>query len=201
MEHKTEIRTARNEQEFLQVAHLHQQYIPLGFLSSLGIGFLARLYAFMAKDAAAFLLVAVDGGTVVGFVSGTVDVGSFYRRFIIKNILWGFVLLPKLVTRNTLKRALETLLYPRKNKVMNLPKAELLSIVVDRAYQGKGVAKSLYEHLEQFYRIKRIQEFKIIVGSTLTSAICFYQKVGATKLTEIEVHKGYQSWVMHQQLR
>jgi len=201
MEHTAEIRKARNEQEFLQVAQLHQQYIPLGFLSSLGTGFLARIYAFMAKDDAALLLVAVERGTVVGFVSGTVDVGSFYRRFIIKNILWGFVLLPKLVTGDRLKRALETLLYPRKNKVMNLPKAELLSIVVDRAYQGKGVAKSLYEHLEQFYRIKRIQEFKIIVGSTLTSAICFYQKVGATKLTEIEVHEGYQSWVMHQQLR
>jgi ribosomal protein S18 acetylase RimI-like enzyme len=201
MEHKTEIRAARNEQEFLQVAHLHQQYIPLGFLSSLGIGFLARMYALMAKDDAALLLVAVDRGTIVGFVSGTVDVGSFYRRFIRKNILWGFVLLPKLVTGDRLKRALETLLYPRKNKAMNLPKAELLSIVVDHAYQGRGVATVLYEHLEQFYRSKSIPEFKIIVGSTLTSAICFYQKVGATKLTEIEVHKGFQSWVMHHQLR
>ena len=183
------------------MAKLHQQYISQGFLSSLGIGFLARMYAFMAKDDAALLLVAVDRGTIVGFVSGTLDVGSFYRRFIRKNILSGFVLFPKLVTGGRLKRALETLLYPRKNKVMNLPKAELLSIVVDRAYQRTGVAQTLYEHLKQFYKIKGIQEFKIIVGSSLTSAICFYQKVGATKLTEIEVHEGYQSWVMHQQLR
>ena len=201
MEHIAKIREAHNQQEFLQIAKLHQQYIPLGFLSSLGSGFLTRMYAFMANDDAAILLVAVDRGTVVGFVSGTVDVGSFYRRFIIKNILRGFVLIPKLVTGDRLKRAFETLLYPRKNKAMNLPKAELLSIVVDRAYQGKGVAQSLYEHLKQFYKSKRVREFKIIVGSTLTPAICFYQKMGATKLTEIEVHEGYRSWVMHHQLR
>ena len=201
MEHTAEIKKACNQQEFLQVAQLHQQYIPIGFLSSLGIDFLARMYAFMAKDDASILLVAVKRETVVGFVSGTVDLGSFYRRFIKKNILWGIVLLPKLVTGDRMKRALETLLYPRKNKAMNLPKAELLSIVVDRAYQGRRVAKSLYEHLEQFCKSKRIREFKIIVGSTLTPAICFYQKMGAKKLAEIEVHEGYQSWVMYQQLR
>jgi len=185
----------------LGAAKLHLQYIPYGFLSFLGIDFLARMYAFMARDDTAVLLVAMDKERVVGFVSGTVDVRSFYRRFIIKNILWGLVLLPKLVTRDRIKGALETLFYPQKHELGGLPQAELLSIVVDRPYQGKGISTLLYERLKKYFQMSGVREFKIIVGSTLMSAICFYQKMGATKVTEIEVHKGCTSWVMLHHIR
>lgn len=196
MGHSVEVKKANTKQEFWGVAKLHLQYIPYGFLSFLGIDFLACMYAFMARDNNAILLVAMDKERVVGFVSGTVDVRSFYRRFIRKNILWGLILLPKLVTWASIKRALETLLYPLKHELGGLPQAELLSIVVDHPYQGKGISTLLYERLKKYFQMSGVREFKIIVGSTLMSAICFYQKMGATKITEIEVHKGCTSWVM-----
>lgn len=191
-----EIRRAQNEAEYRQAADLHTQYIPTGFLSSLGSAFFNRMYAFIATDESAVLVVAVEGKRVIGFIAGTVDVRSFYRRFIRKNILWGLILLPKLVTWASIKRALETLLYPLKHELGGLPQAELLSIVVDHPYQGKGISTLLYERLKKYFQMSGVREFKIIVGSTLMSAICFYQKMGATKITEIEVHKGCTSWVM-----
>ncbi len=196
-----EIREARHHAECRQAANLHRQNIPSGFLSSLGINLLTRMYAFIADDKYSTLIVAIDHDKVVGFISGTVNVSSFYRRFILKNILWGVILLPKLVAWKRLKTTVETLFYPRKEELINLPQAELLSIVVDRPYQGKGISALLYEGLKIFFQAKGVPAFKIIVGGTLSSAVRFYQKMGAHKITEIEVHAGCTSWVMLQQIR
>lgn len=196
-----EIRQAQNDAEYRQAAGLHKQYIPTGFLSSLGIGFLTRMYTFIACDTYSILIVAIENEKVIGFVTGAVDVSRLYRRFIIKNVLWGVMLLPTLITWNRVKTAFETLLYPRKEELINLPQAELLSIVIDRPYQGQGISTLLYEHLKIFFQARGISAFKIIVGGTLSAAICFYQKMGATKVTEIEVHKGCASWVMLQQIK
>jgi hypothetical protein len=52
-----------------------------------------------------------------------------------------------------------------------------------------------------FFKERGIEEFKVVVGSTLNSAVRFYEKMGAAKIAEIEVHEGCRSWVLSQHIR
>ena len=195
------ITTATTKEQCIQAAQLHRQYIASGFLSSLGDRTLGVIYRFIATDSQSVLIIALQDEQVVGFVSGTIDVDKFYKRFMAKNILFGFNILPKIFSPKRMKRLIETLLYPSKNKEQNLPPAELLSIVVDREFQGQGISQQLYQKLVEFFQAKEVSEFKIIVGAELLPAIHFYRKMGAGKLSEIEVHKGSKSWVMYHKLK
>ena len=72
-----------------------------------------------------------------------------------------------------------------------LPKKELLSIVVDPEFHGKGYAESLFQSLcKKFKLMGGEKSFKIIVGKNLDRAHAFYLKMGATFNKEIQVHKG-----------
>lgn len=191
-----EIRPAQNYSEYCQAAELHKQYIPSGFLSSLGSGFLTRMYSCIATDESSALIVVMEEGTVVGFITGTVNVSRFYQRFIRKNILRGFLLIPRLLTRERLQKMTETLVYPGRHKKLHLPDAEILSMVVDQTHQGKGISTLLFEQLISFYRQHNVSETKFIIGNTLLSSIHFFEKMGAVKGEQIEMHKGSRSWVM-----
>lgn len=195
-----EIRTAQNYSEYCQAAELHKHYIPSGFLSSLGSRFLTRLYSFIATDESATLIVAVEEGTVVGFISGTTDLGQLYMRFMLKNVLWGVLLIPRIIGYGTLKKLVETLKYPVKKRNSQLPPAELLSIVVCEEFRGKGISHQLYKQQLLYFKERGIRDFKVVVGMTLSAAVRFYEKMGALKTAETEVHKGYGSWVMIQRI-
>ena len=59
----------------MQVAELHVQMIPYGFLSSMGVPFLSLLYECIDKSKNNFLNISLNkDGNVIGFVSG----GSSY---------------------------------------------------------------------------------------------------------------------------
>ena len=76
-----------------------------------------------------------------------------------------------------------------------LPAAELLSIAVDPAYRGRGIAEDLYAGLKLFFATCGLGEFKIIVGAPLATAHRFYRRMGAVPVAEIEVHRGAASTV------
>ena len=104
------------------------------------------------------------------------------------------MLLPKAIDLNTLKKIFETLKYSKKNEInILLPKAELLSIAVKEDYQRKGVAKQLFKALVNEFHKMGINEFRIVVGSSLFKAKNFYQKMGCIKVGEFELHKGEKS--------
>lgn len=190
------IREAASLDEFEQVAAMHIEYINAGFLSTLGVRVLSRLYKFLAEDRESVLYVAMDDATVAGYVSGTINVDTMFSKFIKKNLSMAFLVLPKIFSFARLKRVIETLFYPSKNKKLNLPSAELLSIAVARRYQGKTISVDLYHRLVQYFENYKISKFKIIVGSRLKGPLKYYDRVGAKKFTEIEVHKGEKSWVL-----
>ncbi|HDY69133.1 MAG TPA: GNAT family N-acetyltransferase [Candidatus Scalindua sp.] len=87
------------------------------------------------------------------------------------------ILLPKILNLQFVKKIIETLLYPAR-KEQNLPNAELLSIVVDKNYRGKGIAQNLFEKLEEEFRSRDIKQFKVVVGSDLKAACRFCEKMG-----------------------
>jgi ribosomal protein S18 acetylase RimI-like enzyme len=176
-----------------QVAKLHQTYIGRGFLSTLGSNFLARLYGSMLASENTFCIVACDGPHIAGFVSGSKHVAVFYKQFILSNFISvGVILLPKIFSLTTVKKIVETLLYPLKKK-LDLPDAELLSIVVDEPYRGQGVSRELFHALVYEFASRSINHFKIVVGDHLTAACRFYEQMGCVLHSELEVHVGEKS--------
>lgn len=76
-----------------------------------------------------------------------------------------------------------------------MPKAELLSIVVEEAYRGEGISQRLFNKLVEEFEKYDIDRFKVVVGSNLLPACKFYEKMGGIFHSEIEVHKGEKSRV------
>jgi len=178
-----------------EIAKIHKECLTKSFLATLGEKFLTLLYKTLVEYKKGILLVAEDNGKIIGFVSATADTGGFYKYFLKKKFIEAsFLLLPKAINLNTLRKIFETLKYSKKNKInILLPKAELLSIAVKEDYQRKGVAQQLFKALAKEFYKKGINEFKIVVGDSLLNAKKFYRKMGCIKVGEFELHKGERS--------
>jgi ribosomal protein S18 acetylase RimI-like enzyme len=190
--------------ELKEVAKLHLGCLKTGFLSSLGEGFLFLLYKTIAFNASGILIIAKDGQKVVGFVSGTVNLKQIYKVFIRKYFwLLPVILIKKLTSWQTLNKIKDLIFYPlkqshsQKNTKHNqaVPQAELLSIAVLENYRGQQIAVELYQHLVAQFKLLAVAEFKIIVGGNLLQAQRFYDKMGAKKQRQLELHKGESSWL------
>lgn len=147
----------------------------------------------MVTSKSAFCLVVIEDEKIIGFVSGTENISMYYKEFLRKNFLKASIILfPKLSHPKIAKKINETLFYPVK-KEKDLPEAELLSIVVEKSYQGKGISLMLFEKMIDEFKKKKINKFKVVVGSNLTAACRFYEKMGGVLHSEVEVHKGEKS--------
>lgn len=178
-----------------KVAELHREYLDSGFLSSLGEGFLSLLYETIRESSHGNLIIYKEKNSVEGFVSGTTDIGRLYTDFFKKNLVKGIIqILPYLLSLRIIKKIFETLFYPVK-KIKEIPRAELLSIVVDKRCRGKGISERLYSALVEEFKKRDVKNFKIVVGAGLASAIQFYDRMGAQRFHELEVHKGEKSWI------
>lgn len=185
--------------DFLKdVIRIHRIEISQGFLSSLGDNALALLFSHASESLFGKLLIAKDAssGQIVGFLLGTTDTGAFYKDFLCKKSLKAvFVLAPKLLSFEKVRKVFETLFYPTKSELKALPKPELLDIAVLKKYQGTGVAQILFKEFSKKLCDMGIEEFKITTGKSLAGAQRFYEKLGAEKAGEVEVHKGQKTLV------
>ena len=180
------------------VIRIHRIEISQGFLSSLGDNALALLFSHASESRFGKLLIAKDAssGQIVGFLLGTIDTGAFYKDFLCKKFLKAvFVLAPKLMSFEKLRKVFETLFYPTKEELKTLPKPELLDIAVLKEYQGTGVAQLLFQEFAKNLYAIGIDRFKITTGESLVAAQRFYEKLGAEKAGEVEVHKGQKTIV------
>lgn len=172
---------------------IHRIEISQGFLSSLGNKALALLFLHASENRFGKFLVARDAtsGHIAGFLLGTIDTDSFYKQFLYNKFFEAIlVLAPKLMSLDKLRKVLETLSYPTKKKLKILPKPELLDIAILKQYQGKGVAQLLFHTFAKKLYAAGYDEFKITTGEKLVGAQRFYEKLGAERAGEIEVHKG-----------
>lgn len=180
------------------VIRIHRIEINQGFLSSLGDNALSLLFSHASESRFGRLLIAKDtsSGKIVGFLLGTIDTGAFYKNFLCKKFLKAvFVLAPKLLSFEKVRKVFETLFYPTKEALKTLPKPELLDIAVLKPYQGAGVAQLLFQEFAKKLYAIGIDEFKITTGESLIAAQKFYEKLGAKKAGEVEVHKGQKTWI------
>lgn len=182
--------------EIAQVARLHQVGVNAGFLSSLGVSFLIKLYTTISSTDGGVLIVALKDDKVAGFVSGAVSIKPIYRRLLKTNFFsLPFILLPALLSFKNIKKIAELAFLPKREQeeISGTP-AQLLSIVVDQNDRGEGIAQVLFERLISEFKNKSVASFKIVVGLELAHAEKFYARAGAIKAREVEVHQGERSY-------
>ena len=175
------------------VALLHKEGIPSGFLSTLDTDLLSKLYITIIDEGLCF--VYLSGDTPAGFVSCSMNSKALYRNIVFRNF---FSLLPLMMRQvfklSFIKRSIESFLIPYKTaKVDNKAKddlPELLSIVVSKDIQAKGLGKELLDALENELKQRNVKSYKVLAGDNLVSANKFYLKNGFVLKEKLELHKG-----------
>jgi GNAT superfamily N-acetyltransferase len=180
------------------IAILHKKGIPTGFLSSLDIGLLESLYSYMIIKE--IVIVARDVEIVAGFVSGTLNLKRLYFKFIAGNF---FVIASRMLTLSLTTtfflKVIETLKIPfrkpsGKTEIEDMP--ELLSIVIDENYRGKGVGGYLVKQLETKLKTAGYKKYRVVVGDRLKAARKFYGTLGFIEHETDEMHKGEISHIL-----
>ncbi len=180
------------KKDAIKIAAIHKKEIKQGFLSSLPLVFLEKLYICVIEND--FCIVATENNDVIGFVAGTKNINKLYSYFFKKYFLYSaIILLPKILN---IKKIFETLLYPKKDDI----EPELLTIAVKNEFQGKGVAKEMFDAFVLEMKKYNVKTFKVLVGEDLKPAINFYERNGFKFLKEIQVHKGQKSRIYIYQL-
>ena len=171
------------------IAKLHIEGISTGFISSLGIDFVTCLYQAIAQDGRSFGYVAEQDGRILGFVAFTANLDKLYRSVILKKGVWFVLRLAgKMFSLRRIKNVFETLFYPSRIKKMNLPCAELLSIVITEKEQGKRLATTLIQKGLAECSRRGIEKVKVLVGADNEPANRLYLKCGFGFVGQIDNH-------------
>jgi len=183
--------------EILEATRIQIRELPTGFLSSLGEKPLSLIFQHAAESKFGILIMAKHGDKVVGYVMGTLDTGKFYKEFLRKRLLVAIrYFLPRILSLQRARKALETLLYPSKHSHRGVyTKTELLDLAVMREYQGQGIASQLFRLLVKEFHANNVRCFQIPTSEGLDRAHRFYEKMGAHRVSTLEVHKGERTFV------
>jgi ribosomal protein S18 acetylase RimI-like enzyme len=183
--------------EIRAVAEMHATEVPHGFLSSLGVPVLEMLYRHVARSRHCALFVAEAGGEPVGYICGTRDVSALYREFL-RHRWWAAApaLLPHLLRPGRVRRAVETLRYPRAAGAgPGLPRAEIVNFVVKPPARGAGTAPLLFRQLMRWFEAMGEPAVRIVTGEQQQRAHGFYEKAGAELRGHTSIHEGTASRV------
>jgi len=175
-------------------AALHVSQIEAGFLASLGVGFLTRLYRRIAREERSLLLVAEDNGQVVGFAAASLDVTALYRSFLLRDGAVAAVLAAPRLARSW-RKALETFRYPG-HASSALPKAELLSVAVAPSSRGRGYGRALVAEVTAELRRRGSDGVRVVVAADNHAARALYLSCGFEPVACFEMHAGSTSEVL-----
>jgi ribosomal protein S18 acetylase RimI-like enzyme len=190
------------QSDFREIAILHSANIDQGFLSSLGVDFLALLYQAISESDKAVLFCRRQNGAIVGFVSASYGMRHIYIGLLklLPSLLWA--LRSVFISYSKIRKILELLFRPNpeNDTSSSLIHYELLSIAINSDFRGQGIAQDLYKELCAYYRDNGVAAFKIVVGGKLAPAHRFYLACGAKPVDKVQVHTGEDSTVYVQEL-
>lgn len=181
------------EADAAAAARLHAGQISEGFLSSLGPGFLTRLYRRIVRWPRSFLLVAEEGGSVVGQAAATEDVGGLYREFLRHDAaVAGLLAAPRLLAG--WRSVLETLRYSSSHD--DLPAAELLAVAVASDCRGRGIGRALVTAANEELARRGVGNARVVVAAHNEPALALYRSSGFRPAASIRVHASTASEVL-----
>lgn len=161
------------------VARLHVEQISTGFLSSLGPKVLTAIYSALPRTRAGFGFVAERDGDAIGFIACATNLRQLYAGILWRRLLpLAWRLAGKLFRLGVIRKMLQTFLYPGKIERMDLPRAEVLSVVTAPAARGLGVASRLMNEAFAEFRRRGCRDVKVLVGAQLAPANAYYLKNG-----------------------
>lgn len=179
-----------------QIAAIHFQELADDFLPSLGCNFLEVMYSGILgkKDIWGFCYQNNLTKRIEGFVIGTNNIKTFFGTVLkSKGLSISSILLIQILKKPSLiKNILSTLLYPKKESV---PKAELVVICVRKEFQGRGIGKKLVKSLENVFKKRKIQSYKLTVYQNKV-AINFYQQLGFKRKSSFSLYGKL--WLVYQ---
>ena len=89
----------------LNIAKIHKTEIKNGFLSSLPISFLEKLYVVIITSGIGFCVIAKKDNMGVGFITGVININKLYIYFLKRYFFQSFfILLPKMFSLLFLKK-------------------------------------------------------------------------------------------------
>lgn len=184
------------EADVPRVAQLHLDHMDMGFVRTLGGGFLRCLYRRMVRSDHAFLLVAEDPqGKVVGFTTGATDTGALWKEFVRKDgFRAGLSALPQIVRHP--RRIWETRRYPDAAAAQDLPAAEWLTIAVDPTIRYRGLGMRLTTRLMEEYEelgTPAVRGVGVVWNDPIFKLLIAH---GFEEAGDIQVHAGEQSRVL-----
>ncbi|MFH1835092.1 MAG: GNAT family N-acetyltransferase [Methanobacteriota archaeon] len=160
------------------VAELHHKSLDNSFLTLLGVDFLKVLHEGFVESDSTQTFVYCEDGVVRGLICGTNHPEGFLKKiFFPKLARFSKIIFAKSLTNpKILMSCFETLLYSKKTDI--LEDAELLVIVVDEDFRGKGVGSKLLTRLLTEFSHKKTRKVKVIVDESNIYANRFYGKMG-----------------------
>jgi len=171
------------------IAKLHIEGINEGFISSLGIDFVTALYEALAQSRSSFGFAAEEENSILGFIAFTSNLNKLYKSVVLKKgWLFALLLAGRMFSLQQIKKVFETLFYPSRVKKMDLPSAELLSIVIAPQSQGKGLGGQLLQKGLAECAKRGIEKVKVLVGADNKPANKLYLKCGFELAGQIDSH-------------
>lgn len=191
-----------SDDEVWQIAELHYNLLPDGFLASFGKDFLYLVYQKIRLSIGSTIIVYCIDSEVVGFIAGGKGLKNVYLQLLKDPLRLCKSVLPQLLRKSTSIKLLSLLTRKngQNNSTFKMIEAELYSICVMKKYQGSEVAQTLYDSLREFFKENNLDAFMIVVGSELSQAQRFYKKQGAKPVGTLEQGSGKRSIVFKQLL-
>lgn len=151
------------------------------FLTSLGPEFLKFYYSCFVNSDETVTMVAEEDGTIYGFAAATMKSKGFNSRLIKNNLLSFGVLSLKMLftTPDALLRLVKNLTKKGEGVEDNEDYAELYSIGVNKAAQGKGVGKKLLATSELEMKVSGVKRVSLTTDYDHNEqALGFYHSMG-----------------------
>lgn len=158
-------------------AQLHYQTLD-GLLSQLGLQFLEKYYTSSLLIPEMWTIVEKKNDHIIGLVSATTRVNGLNKRIIMQDP-WGFItqFLSIFITQPLLIiKTIKTLTYPG----FSGDTPELLTMIVDKKYQKKGIGRKLFDKCAEEFKKRGIKKFRISAYDKLP-ANGFYLHLGCRK--------------------
>lgn len=169
------------------IVKIHLDAFKGFFLTSLGAQFLKFYYSCFIKSNETVTVVAEENGVIYGFSASTKVCKGFNSRLIKSNLFAFTILSLKMLftTPKSLLRLVKNLTKKGESVEDDEDYAELYSIGVSKAAQGKGVGKLLLAESERVMKAEGVQRVSLTTDFyNNEQAVGFYHSMGYKTLYE-----------------